>query len=157
IFLAFHLPYLPRSLEDLDSINFALGIRRFDVAQHQPHPPGYPVFMAIAKGAHVLVHDEAHALALVSAIAGAVGIVAIGVLFGRLGARASSGPWAAAATAVAATSPLYWFTANRPLSDMSGLAAALAVQAMALGATGERSLAAAAFVSGFATGLRSQV
>src|SRR5262249_33516406 len=101
--------------------------------------------------------DEAHALALVSAIAGAVGIVAVGVLFGRLGARASSGPWAAAATAVAATSPLYWFTANRPLSDMSGLAAALAVQAMALGATGQRSLAAAAFVSGFATGLRSQV
>ncbi|PYR44329.1 MAG: hypothetical protein DMF93_00685, partial [Acidobacteria bacterium] len=40
LFAAFHLPYLPASLEDLDSVNFALGVRRFDVAQHQPHPPG---------------------------------------------------------------------------------------------------------------------
>ena len=49
VFFAFHLPYLPASLEDLDSINFALGIRRFDVAAHQPHPPGYPVFIALGK------------------------------------------------------------------------------------------------------------
>ena len=47
--LALHLPYLPASLEDLDSINFALGVRHFDVAQHQPHPPGYPLFMFLAK------------------------------------------------------------------------------------------------------------
>ncbi len=31
LFLALHLPFLPPSLEDLDSINFALGIRDFDV------------------------------------------------------------------------------------------------------------------------------
>ena len=41
--LALHLPWLPSWLEDLDSFNFALGLRHFDVAQHQPHPPGYPV------------------------------------------------------------------------------------------------------------------
>src|SRR5262249_53726253 len=40
---------LPRTLEDLDSINFALGVRQFDVARHQPHPPGYPVFIAMSK------------------------------------------------------------------------------------------------------------
>src|SRR5262249_27234349 len=51
VFLAFHLRYLPASLEDLDSINFALGMRRFDVAHHQPHPPGYPVYIAAAKTA----------------------------------------------------------------------------------------------------------
>ena len=28
VFLAFHLPYLPASLEDLDSVNFALGVPR---------------------------------------------------------------------------------------------------------------------------------
>ena len=49
IFFALHLPYLPASLEDLDSVNFALGVGHYDVARHQPHPPGYPVFILIAK------------------------------------------------------------------------------------------------------------
>src|SRR6476659_827779 len=49
LFLAAHLPFLPPTLEDLDSINFAMGVREFDVAKHQPHPPGYPVFIALAK------------------------------------------------------------------------------------------------------------
>ena len=31
-FLLLHLPYLPSSLEDLDSVNFALGIRDYDFA-----------------------------------------------------------------------------------------------------------------------------
>src|SRR6185295_15690123 len=55
------------------------------------------------------------------------------------------------------TSPLYWFTAARPLSDMPGLAAALAVQALTLGAVTTRGLCAAAFAAGLATGIRSQV
>jgi len=64
LFLALHLPYLPKSLEDLDSINFALGVRQFDVAHHQPHPPGYPVYIAVAKIVHAAVPDEARALGL---------------------------------------------------------------------------------------------
>ena len=65
LFLAFHLPFLPASLEDLDSINFALGLRHFDVAQHQPHPPGYPLYIALGKVAHAVVQSEARALSLV--------------------------------------------------------------------------------------------
>src|SRR5438093_7533370 len=155
VFLAFHLPYLPSSLEDLDSINFALGIRHFDVAQHQPHPPGYPVYILIAKGVHAVVPSEARALGLLSAVAGALGVLAIGLLFSRLD-RAASNRWTLAAVAVAMTSPLYWFTAVRPLSDMTGLAAALAAQAMTLAAGTRREFAVAAFSAGLATGLRSQ-
>jgi hypothetical protein len=157
IFLAFHLPYLPRSLEDLDSVNFALGLRQFDVAHHQPHPPGYPVFIAIGKVAHEFVPDEARALSLVSMIAGALGVVAIGALFRRLDHRHATDAWAVAATALAIASPLYWFTAARPLSDMTGLAAAVAVQAMTLTAASSRGLAVAAVAAGVATGIRSQV
>ena|SRR6188768_3022633 len=46
-YVAAHLPVLPQSLEDIDSINFALGLRHFDPAQHQPHPPGYPVYIGL--------------------------------------------------------------------------------------------------------------
>ena len=155
-FLALHLPYLPASLEDLDSINFALGIRDFDVTHHQPHPPGYPVFILIAKAVHVLVPDEAASLSLVSVTTGALGVLAIAVLFRRLDGGAPP-RWTVAAVAVAMTTPLYWFTAVRPLSDMSGLAAAVAVQAMTLGARSARGLAVAGFCAGLAAGLRSQV
>ena len=44
-----HLPYLPSTLEDIDSVNFALGLREFDVARHRPHPPGYPIYIALGK------------------------------------------------------------------------------------------------------------
>ena len=156
VFLALHLPYLPASLEDLDSINFALGIRDFDVTHHQPHPPGYPVFMLIAKVVRILVADEATSLSLVSVATGALGVLAIAALFRRLDAGAPP-RWTVAAVAVAMTTPLYWFTAVRPLSDMSGLAAALAVQAMTLGAGSSSGLAFAAFCGGLAAGLRTQV
>ena len=55
VYAAAHLPFLARSLEDIDSINFALGLRDFDVAQHQPHPPGYPVYIGIGRVALGLV------------------------------------------------------------------------------------------------------
>ena len=157
LFLVLHLPYLPASLEDLDSVNFALGVRDFDVAHHQPHPPGYPVFILLAKAARVVTASEARALALVSILAGALGVLAMCALFGRLDRDRGPSAWSTAAAGVAMTAPMYWFTAARPLSDVSGLAAALAVQAMTLYASTSRALAVAAFCAGLAAGLRSQV
>jgi hypothetical protein len=157
LFLAFHLPYLPKSLEDLDSINFALGVRSFDVAHHQPHPPGYPVYIALAKTVRAFVPSELTALALISVAAGALGVLALAVLFARLEETARSTAWRVAPVAVAITAPLYWFTAVRPLSDAAGFAAALAVQAMTLAVGTPSGLLAAAFAAGLATGIRSQV
>lgn len=154
--VALHLPFLPASLEDLDSINFALGLRDFDVAQHQPHPPGYPVYVAAGKIVHGLVGGEARALGVVSVIGAVAALWAIVALMSgwatRDGTRAAS-----AGTLLAVTSPLFWFTAVRPLSDMLGLAVALAAQVLTLRATSLSALAAAAAVGGFGAGVRSQV
>ena len=89
-----------RPLEDIDSINFALGLRHFDPALHQPHPPGYPVFIALGRLSLALivvvapampqVHAEALALAVWSAIGGALAIAAAARLFlaiARIGGR----------------------------------------------------------------------
>src|SRR4051794_8372512 len=156
-FLVFHIPFLPASLEDLDSINFALGVRQFAVARHQPHPPGYPVYIAVAKAVRPVVYSELTALALISVVAGMLGVLAIAALFHRLSDARGHRMWPVAAVGVAITSPLYWFSAVRPLSDMAGLAAAVAVQALTLCAEGPRSFAIAAFGAGLATGIRSQV
>src|SRR5689334_2760019 len=155
-FLALHLPYLPQSLEDLDSINFALGVRHYDVAEHQPHPPGYPVYILLAKGVRTIAGSELNALVLLSVLSGALGVFAIAALVARI-RPGDHDWWHIGATVIAVTSPLYWFTAVRPLSDMPGLAAALAVQALTLAAVTPRLLILASLCAALAAGLRSQI
>lgn len=49
-----HIPFVVSTLEDIDSVNFALAIRDFDLARHRPHPPGYPVYVGLAKAGAAL-------------------------------------------------------------------------------------------------------
>jgi hypothetical protein len=160
-----HLPFLAPSLEDIDSINFALGLRHFDVASHQPHPPGYPVFIALGRLSHAVLttalpslpqaRAEALALAIWSAIGGAIAVLAAWALFRRIDGQTSASPlWAAALLAVA---PAFWITGLRPMSDMSGLAMTLTAQALLVrGFSDRRSLVLGAIVSGVAAGFRVQ-
>ena len=176
-FLAAHLLFLPPTLEDIDSINFALGVRHFDVARHQPHPPGYPVFIgvsrlstAVLRGAGVSA-PETRGLAVWSAMSGTAAIWFLFVLFGALGRidadppRAGpSGPGrgllALWAVVIVVCAPLFWFTSLRPLSDMTGLATAIAAQALIASVlsrgTGPSALVWAALLAGVAIGIRSQ-
>ncbi len=143
-----HVPFLPQSLEDIDSVNFALGIRDFDVAKHQPHPPGYPVYIVLAKmvvriGSFFVSNSEdssrsrleARAMAVLSLVGAALLIFCTYRLlccFSSAGDDRLQRPWRAfdvralAATALAAACPLFWYLAVRPMSDVPGLAAALA-------------------------------
>ncbi|MBS1820567.1 MAG: DUF2723 domain-containing protein [Acidobacteria bacterium] len=92
-------------LYDLDSVNFALGIERFSPQLHQPHPPGYFLYICIARLVNFFVHDANLALVLVSVAAscGAIAMVYRLTLdwFGPLEARFAS--------MVFFFSPLGWF------------------------------------------------
>lgn len=167
LFLALHLPLLPPTLEDIDSINFALGVQDFDVARHQPHPPGYPAFVALAKASTAALRAAgvpdapARALTLWSTVAGAALVPLLFLFFRALDGNAWRAWWA---TGITIASPLFWFTALRPLSDMVGLAAAVAAQALfvhallgrAEGPAPARALVLGAFTAGVAAGVRSQ-
>jgi hypothetical protein len=162
-YVAVHLFFLPPSLEDIDSINFALGLRDFDPAQHQPHPPGYPVYVALGRGVLAIVSGiwseaspvaaEALALSLISAISAGIALLAASRLFAAIGGP-RLGVWA---TVLLAAAPLFWLTSVRPMSDMFGLALALTGQALtAKGFDDRRWLTHAAIVSGVAAGVRIQ-
>lgn len=133
MFIAAHLPFLPGSPGDLESINFALAVREFDVAADQPHPPGYPIYVGAARAATAALHaagdarNAAHALAIVNIIGGALALIAVFALGRALDAPPRR---ALAAALVFATVPLVWFTAARPLADLPALAAAIAAQAL---------------------------
>ena len=159
LFLALHLPFLPPSLEDLDSINFALGVRALRrlaasaasarlsavhrrgeaaacgrplrSARAQPARRASPGRSASSRACCCSPLDDSSADAVRPT--------------GHADARAGS------ASCSWRVCPLFWFTAARPLSDMTGLAASLGVQALLLGG-GRRRRALA--VGGVSRGLR---
>jgi hypothetical protein len=173
VFLGLHLLHLPRSLEDIDSVNFALGVEHYDVARHQPHPPGYPVYIGAAtlstRAAAVVApgwdrdRRAAVGLAIWSLITATA--AAFVLLYFWTAAGVPRLP-AVFATMLAMASPLFWITAVRPLTDMPGLVGALLAQAWLLvgwrqvqdGVTTiPRAWTLAAFSVGLLVGVRSQV
>ncbi|HYE88521.1 MAG TPA: DUF2723 domain-containing protein [Vicinamibacterales bacterium] len=168
-----HAPFLATSLEDIDSVNFALGVRDFDVATHRPHPPGYPVYIFLGKistaiaGAVINASQsvvEATALSALSLLSAVAAIVALYGVFACLSPRripAEESPWqtldvnAVAAAAMTVACPLFWYLSVRPMSDLPGFALAAAAQACLLlawwrqspGADNDRRLAPAAMAA----------
>jgi hypothetical protein len=92
-------------------------------------------------------------LAIWSALGGAAAIPALFLLFRRLEGRDHLAWWA---TLTVAASPLFWFAALRPLSDMLGFAAAVWVMALLAGRPSSRQLIGGALLAGLAIGIRSQ-
>jgi hypothetical protein len=154
--LATRLPFVGGALDDVDAVNFALATRDFDPSLHQPHPPGYPVYVFAAQAATFGVADAGvgRALALLSALAQAALPLPLFALFTRLGARPAV---AAAATALTLLNPVVWINGVRPMSDSVGLLAVVAAQGMALRAAASgRGLVAASIAAGLAAGVRVQ-
>ncbi|HEV8395490.1 MAG TPA: hypothetical protein VGQ37_14525 [Vicinamibacterales bacterium] len=172
-FVAAHLPFLPQSLEDIDSINFALGLRHFDPALHQPHPPGYPLYIGLGHVSLAVLswlvpalpdlRVEAVALAVWSLAGGALAIIAAALFYRSLedvfpddAARVS--PWlVSGSAALLAVAPIFSISGVRPLSDMPGLALALLAQALIVRGIGSPWwLVVGAFVAGLSGGIRVQ-
>src|SRR5262249_24291668 len=43
------LPYRARMLYNWDAVQFALALREYDGVKHQPHPPGYILYVALGR------------------------------------------------------------------------------------------------------------
>lgn len=56
----------PASWWEWDEILFGRALREFNVVKHAPHPPGFPVLVAMGKLANWFLHDEFGALVAVN-------------------------------------------------------------------------------------------
>jgi hypothetical protein len=154
ILLFVRLPFLAPTLEDVDSVNFDLGVHSYNPALHRPHPPGYPVYILLAKASHFVFADHATALAVLSATAGSLSFVPLYILMRQLTTPAA----AILACVFTLFSPLVWFNSVRPMSDLVGFLAATSAQALLLTSGRHRAWRwhLAAGLAGLAAGIRLQ-
>ncbi len=109
---------MARTLWDWDEALFCLGMRSYDVTSHHPHPPGFPVYIALGRIVRTVIHSDFRALQAVNLIAGMLVFPAIFFL-----ARALRLPFvtAAIAGALCAFFPNVWFFGGGAFSDIPSL------------------------------------
>ena len=98
------IPLRSTQLFAWDSANFALALQHYNVAWHQPQPPGYILYVAAARLVHVVVADANAAYVWLSVVA-SVGAVWCSVL---VGGRLFGAPTGVLGGLVLTTSSLFW-------------------------------------------------
>jgi len=110
--LVTRLPFQSHLLYDHDSVQFALGLKNYDVYLHQPHPPGYFLYVQTAQLIEFFLHDANSSFVWISTVAGAFTVAVIYNLGSAIFSR-RDGWWAAI---LAVVSPLFWFFGEVALS-----------------------------------------
>ncbi len=92
-------------LYDVDSVNFALALKRFDPVAYQPHPPGYFLYVCLGRLFNVVFPDANTALVAISILFSCGAVAMIYLLADKwIGAAA-----ARFAGLIFMFSPLAWF------------------------------------------------
>jgi hypothetical protein len=107
------LPFLAQIPYGLDSIQFVLAMDHFDVRLHQPHPPGYFLFVMLGRLVRQLTGDSNLSLIVISMVAS---VLAVGILY-LLGKALFNSRIALIAAVFLATSPVFWFHGEVALSN----------------------------------------
>ena len=139
---------------DWDEAQFASGVRSYDVTDHDPHPPGFPVYMALGKLVRLVAASDFAALQTIALVA-ACALFPLGVLL----ARELRFPfWTAfLGSLLFAFLPNVWFYGGTVFSDIPGVAFTLGAAAMLLrGCRDPRAYLAGALLLGLAAGMRPQ-
>jgi len=148
-------PYRARMLYNWDAVQFALALREFDVAKHQPHPPGYLLYVALGRLLNIPLADPNLAYVTLAMVFSAATTVAVFCLARALYDRVT----AAAAATLLAVSPLFWFYGSVGLTYAGEAFGASLVAAFAYSALRgrPRSLYACAAALGLVGGIRPSV
>lgn len=107
-----------RSLWDWDEALFTMAMRDYDVTMHHPHPPGFPVFIAMARIARVVVPDDFRSLQTVNVVAAMLVFVAMFMFARELRLRFTT---CVSAGALFAFFPNVWFFGGGAFSDIPSI------------------------------------
>lgn len=129
LWLALALPHIDtRYSFNWDSSQFERGVRQFDIARHQPHPPGYPLWILALRGLAPIAGSVNSAQVILALLFTIAGLLFFATLTREvLGDRAGL-----AATVLLAFSPLVCVYAITPLNYAVDLFTSCAIAWMAL-------------------------
>jgi len=99
------LPFTSKMLLTMDTAQYALALDNFDVVAHQPHPPGYFLYVMAGRLFHLFIPDPNTALIALSITCSALAVVVIH----DLGKRMGGAKCGLIAALFAITSPNFWF------------------------------------------------
>jgi hypothetical protein len=111
------LLFIGEYLEGWDSIDFALGLHDYDIAYHQPHFPGYPVYMFLCWLVHLFTGNDTIALIVPGAVLGSAVLVPLFYLARRMFTEKVA--WLMVFLYI--VNPLCWLQSEKALSDAVGL------------------------------------
>lgn len=131
------IPFRAAYLVNWDSVNFALGVETFDLASHQPHPPGYLGYVFLGRIIDWFVGDPVLALTAISIVAGATATMGVYLLATRFVSERA----ALLAAGLFGTSPLVWYYSEVPLTYIVEVALALPLVLLVLESRKQRSSA----------------
>lgn len=149
-------PYRARVLYNWDAVQFALALREFDIAKHQPHPPGYLLYVGLGRLLNAWVSDPTLAYVALAMLFSAGTTFVLYWLARRMYDRAT----AVVAASLLAVSPLFWFYGSVGLTYAGEAFAATVVAWFAyrtLTEGGGRHLYWGAFALGLTGGIRQSV
>jgi 4-amino-4-deoxy-L-arabinose transferase-like glycosyltransferase len=153
IALVLYLPFRSASLDDFDSFNFVRALAEFAPAKMQPQPPGYVLYVWLARLAAGVLGEPRLALTTLSAVAAAL---ACGVAL-MAGAHLSNVRAGLFTALFVMAAPLTWLNAEKALSDTVGLLAQAVVALLFILCMQQKLLAwPVALGLGVAAGLRPQ-
>jgi hypothetical protein len=89
----------------MDSVQFALALDKYDVSLHQPHPPGYFLYVMLGRLVNLFVDDPNNAFIFISIFFSAIAVVFVYYL----GYEMFDKKTGVLAAAFALTSPNFWF------------------------------------------------
>ena len=75
--IATRFPVRSRRVFNWDAVNFVLAVGHYDVRLHHPHPPGYPVFVAMGRLLMFVIPDTNGALVAVAMLLSAGAVAAL--------------------------------------------------------------------------------
>jgi hypothetical protein len=111
---------------DWDEVLFCLAIGDYDVAQHRPHPPGFPLHIFLGRLARLVTHSDFTALHAVNLVAGFAVFPVLFWLAWTLRFRFAGSLWVAT---VFAFLPNVWFYGGTAFSDVPAMVLFLAAAA----------------------------